>query len=152
MKQRKRDTRIALGMLAVVLALGFVLTGCEEEDSGGGGGGGYHLKWGITDTTYNAVYSTIQNRGWTVAGSGVNWALGTGGTANSVYAYCTNNLTFVDYGDFDGSLEACINFSRSGVSAPAGLKASAHGNSGSMPLAGIFDGGGVAVLFYITKN
>jgi hypothetical protein len=140
-----------LGMLAMVLALGFALDGC---DNGTTSKGEYHLKWGVTYTTYSQVESTVTSQGWAITDQGSNWALGTGSTATTVYNWCMGNVTFVDGGDFDGSLEECLNFSKDGVSAPAGLKTAGNNNKANIPLAGIFDGGYNvgAVLFYITKN
>jgi hypothetical protein len=64
-----------------------------------------------------------------------------------------SNISYwADAGDFDGSFEECINFSKDSVSAPDGLKTAAKTNQDNVPLAGIYDGGNVAVLFYITKN
>jgi hypothetical protein len=67
----------------------------------------------------------------------------------------TSNIpsnAWLDSGDFDGAFEDCVNFSSNGVGAPAGLKNSSSATGANVPLAGIFDGGSGAVLFYITKN
>jgi hypothetical protein len=137
------------GALAVLLMSGLVLTGC---DNGSTNKDEYHLKWGATYTTYWVITSTIISQNWTVTAQGSNYALATGITATSVYNYCMNNVSWIDGGDFDGSFEECINFSQDGVSAPFGLKSAGNNNKGNIPLAGVFDGGSSAVLFYITKN
>jgi hypothetical protein len=140
----KHKKFFAAGMLAVLLVFCFVLAGC--------GNGTYHLKWGATFTGYSRVQSTITAQGWTVADSGTNWALATGSTATSVYEYCMNNVSWLDGGDMEGSFEDCVNFSKDGISALSELKKALNNKKGKVPLAGIFDGKSVAVLFYITKN
>jgi hypothetical protein len=142
---------LCFGILAIVPALALVLASCDNETTTKAE---YHLKWGVTSTSYSEVQSTITSQGWTVAGSGADWAVGAGSTAISVYNWCMGNVAFVDGGDFDGSFEECINFSRDGVSAPSGLKTAVNANKANVPLVGIFDGGYSvgAVLFYLTKN
>jgi hypothetical protein len=146
----KKNKFSVLGILAMALVLGFVLAGC---DNGTTTKAEYHLKWGVTSTSYSEVQSTITEQGWTVADSGSAWAIGTGSTASAIYDWCMSNVTFADGGDFDGSFEECMNFSKDGVLAPAGLKTAGTNNKANVPLAGIFDGGSAgAVLFYVTKN
>jgi hypothetical protein len=140
----KHTKVLGAGMLAVLLTFCFILAGC--------GNGTYHLKWGATFVSYSQVQSVITTQGWTVADSGTNWALVTGGTATSVYDYCMNNVSWLDGGDVEGSFEDCINFSKDGISALPELKTVFNTKKGKVPLAGVFDGGSVAVLFYITKN
>jgi hypothetical protein len=145
----KKGKFFALGILAMVLVLGLVLAGC---DNGTTTKAEYHLKWGATSTSYSTVQSTITSQGWTVADSGTNWAVGAGSTATTIYNWCMANVSFSDGGDFDGSFEECINYTKDGsVSAPSALKTALNNNKSNVPLAGIFDGG-YAILFYITKN
>jgi hypothetical protein len=141
---------VLTAMLSVALALGMVLAGCDNGSSGGGGE--YHLKWGVASVSYSTFQSTITSEGWSLADSGGDWSLVTGSTATSAYNYCDAYLYWYDEGDFDGSFEACVNFSEDGISAPSGLKNSSSTITGNVPLAGIFDASGLTVLFYVTEN
>ncbi|MDR1902922.1 MAG: hypothetical protein LBQ88_11650 [Treponema sp.] len=131
-------------LIGIMLVIGLVLTGCAKST--------YHLKWGAASISYSVVQSTITSEGWTVADSGTNWVLVTGDTANSVYEYCVDNVRWLDSGDFDGLFEECLNFSKDGVSAPQDLITAANKIRRRAPVTGIFNGGRVAVMFYITKN
>jgi hypothetical protein len=163
----KRKLFGIVGALAVLLMPGLVLAGCDNGSTNTGYDDGstdawydngptnkdeYHLRWGVTYTTYSTIRFIIIDQNWTVTAQGSNYALATGSTARSVYNYCMNNVSWIDGGDFDGSFEECANFSKDGVSAPSGLKSAGNNNKGNIPLAGVFDGGSGAVLFYITKN
>jgi len=112
----------------------------------------FNLQWGATLTTYSDVEDIIKTQGWKVQSSGATFALATGATAETVYNWCLSNVTFVDNGTTSGSFESLVNFSSGGISAPSGLKTALNNNKANVPLAGIFNGGEVAVLFYITKN
>ncbi|MDR1178555.1 MAG: hypothetical protein LBK64_06990 [Spirochaetaceae bacterium] len=140
---------VFLAMLVSLLALSLVFVSC---DNGTTSKGEYHLKWGTTYTSYSEVQGYIISENWDVADSGSDWALGTDDTATTVYNWCMNHISWAEGGEVDGSFEECIDFSKGGVSAPLGLKTAGNDNQDKVPLAGIFDGGFVAVLFYITKN
>jgi hypothetical protein len=146
----KHNKLFVAGMLAVLLALGFALAGCNNDTPKGE----YHLKWGVTSSvTYAQVQSTIASKNWTIADNGADWALATGSTATDVYDWCMDNITtWENGGDVEGSFEECIGFSKGGISAPTDLKTAGNTNKSNVPLAGIFKGGSAAVLFYITKN
>lgn len=145
----KRNNLFFFGMLAAALVFGLVFAACKNAPDDE-----YHLKWGREDTTYSNIATTIASEGWTVAASDTNWSLATGSSALDGYSWCMGHITWEDGGDFGGSFEDCINFSKNGISAPAGLKTAGNTHKANAPLAGFFDAGNgnEFILFYITKN
>jgi hypothetical protein len=148
----KRKCFGVTGVLAVLLALGLVLAGC---DNGTTSKGEYHLQWGATSTSFSVLSSGITNGGGSFnAGSGTGWGLVKGSMATMISNGIQSEMSPSDWisdGEQDGSFEECLNFSIDGIGAPSGLKSAA--SSEDVPLAGIFDGGnGVTVLVYITRN
>jgi hypothetical protein len=98
--------------------------------------------------------ATIQQQGWNVQEvQGQSAGMATGATATTIYNYCTSGtISFNDGGTVNGSFETLVNYSNQGVSAPSGLKTLLISNKANVPLAGIFDGGQAAVVFYIRKK
>jgi hypothetical protein len=115
-------------------------------------GGTYTLQWGSTLTSYSRVESIIATQGWNIQRVGDTAAYATKATATSIYNWCIDNAYLYRTGIESGSFESLVNYSSNGVSAPPALKTALNSNKANVPLAGIFDGGSVAVLFYITKN
>jgi hypothetical protein len=144
-----------LGIAALALAFGLVFAGC------GNAGGEYFLMWGDTAATYSVQIAALTNASLgpnkvniAESGNSPDWSLAVGAEAQKAYHVWFNILHPGDRpdGTFDGSFEECVNFSAGGVSAPSGLKAVAPNYSSNLPVAGVFDAGGYAVLFYIRAN
>jgi hypothetical protein len=136
------------GILVVLLAMGLALAGC---DNGTTDKGEYHLAWGAASVAYSYVSSQIAD---SAQERGADWLLCTGSTATTVYDNAREQISswLLANGDFDGSFNECLNFSNEGIEAPSGLKGSSSAVASGVPLLGVFDGGSMTVLFYITKN
>jgi hypothetical protein len=133
------------GLLVCLLALGLVFVSC------GGGGGEYKLEWASFNTTYAAVLSTISGQGWTVEDA-TDGAYATGDTARDIRTYCINTTSFTDGGSADGSFVGLLEYTKDGIGLPPILKTALATQEANVPLAGIYDGGGFAVVFYVSKN
>jgi hypothetical protein len=137
-------------ILVCMLALTLVFISCNRKS---GGSGVYKLQWGAFWTSYSEVQNTIAEKGWNVITAGTNAAVTKGADATSVYNFCIKNIFFIDGDDgIEGSFEDLLNYSKNGVSAPEELKTLLKRNKTKVPLAGVFDAGSSAVVFYITKN
>jgi hypothetical protein len=155
MKRKRFGSAGALAALLIsALAASVLLTlaGCDNGSTTNKEE--YHLKWAAPYTPYSTIESTIASQGWVVTNRGSDYALLSGSAAASMYDYYIDSFTqgWGGGGDVDGSFEACINFSKDGVSAPSGLKTAGANNKGNIPLAGVFANGTGVILLYITKN
>jgi len=144
-----------LGMTILILSLSLGFVSCGD-DGGSGGGDEYLVQWGTTNISYSTIVNTISTQGWTIAETdNTSWSLATGTTATAIYNYCMNpsNITWTNYGNYDGSFEVCVNKSISGVSAPSGLKTAANNHKNDVPLAGVYyHASAGVVLLYFTKK
>jgi hypothetical protein len=63
-------------------------------------------------------------------------------------------VDFTDGGSDDGSFEDLLGYKdpKSNIGLPTYLKAALTTQKANVPLAGVFEGGGYAVVFYISKN
>jgi hypothetical protein len=112
----------------------------------------YILEWGAFNATYAGVQSTISAQGWDVelADDGV---YATGTTAEDIYTYSKNTISFIKTGSKDGTFEELLNYKSEGVGLPSNLKKHLRGEKANAPLAGIFDNGQSATVFYVkSKN
>jgi hypothetical protein len=144
---------ILSGILAVALI--FSLAGCGGGAGGGDPGDEYTLEWGSFTTSYSTIMNTIQQQGWDVQQvQGQSAGMAKGATATAIYAYCTSGgIVFNDGGTVTGAFEDLVSYSDDGTTyAPQGLQTLLINNKANAPLAGIFDAGVAAVVFYITKN
>ncbi|MDR3337315.1 MAG: hypothetical protein LBT16_08940 [Treponema sp.] len=144
-----------LGIPVCLLILGLALSGCDNGTTGSGAPTDeYTLEWGSFNADYATIMATIKKEGWNVQEvQGGTAGMATGATATAIYNYCTSGkIVFNDGGTVNGSFETLINYSNQGVSAPSELKTLLNSNKANVPLAGIFDGGQAAVVFYIRKK
>jgi len=140
------------GILVCLLVFSLALISCPT----GGDDGEYDLLWGTFSTSISLVKSTISSHSWSVTDTDSgNACYATGATAENIYTYSLNTLTFSDGGSKDGSWEELLNYKKNGIGldlAPA-LKTAMLPNKENAPVAGIYDSGqGFAVIFYIRKN
>jgi hypothetical protein len=136
-------------MLVCLLALGLAVTSC---DNGTTEKGEYHLLWGTFTSTYSQIKTVITQQSWDVTPLGDSAGYATGDTATAIRNYNVANTQFSDGGDKDGSFEELLNFSKNGIGLPDNLKTVFADQKPNVPLAGIFDAGDFAVLFYVNKN
>jgi hypothetical protein len=138
-----------LVMLVALLALGLVFASC---DSGTSNDDDYHLEWGTIQTTYFVVQNVIETQEWDVTPVGSSSAYATGATAVAIRDYNHKNTYFQAGGDEDGSFEELLEYKNDGIGLPQNLKTALAGQKSNVPLAGIFDAGAFAVLFYVSKK
>ena len=145
-------------ILVCLLALGLMFVGCSSDSTSLGE---YSLAWGIFVPGTQSIQEVVAAQGWSITETdGGDAGYATGATADAIYKYCTSgNVSFDDGGDFDGSFEECVNYTKDGIGVPPGLKAAMASNKAKAPIAGVFKvdpsfpvDPNSHVVFYITKN